>query len=215
MAGASHSASASFPRKYCECIRVRFILRCTGLSSRAGSRQSGENQRITGAPGTIRSHALGRSTCASSRPTGTAFLLRLTWCWKHESGVAMRWHHKLPLRLRSIFRRNKADQELNDELQFHLQHQMDEYIARGMTPENARAAALRSLGGMEQIKEQCREVRGVNFIENLLQDLRFGFRMLRRNPGFSFLAILCLTLGIGSNAAVFSWIEGVLFRPFP
>jgi len=58
-------------------------------------------------------------------------------------------------------------------------------------------------------------MRNVNFIENLLQDLRFGFRMLRRNPGFSFLAILCLTVGIGANAAVFSWIEGVLFRPFP
>jgi predicted permease len=84
-----------------------------------------------------------------------------------------------------------------------------------MTPENARAAALRSLGGMEQIKEECREMRNVNFIENLLQDLHFGFRMLLRNRGFSFLAILCLTLGIGANAAVFSWIEGVLFRPFP
>jgi putative ABC transport system permease protein len=127
----------------------------------------------------------------------------------------MRWYHKLPLRLRSLFRRNKADQELNDELQLHLQYQIDEYIARGMTPENARAAALRSLGGMEQIKEECREMRNINFIENLLQDLRYGFRMLRRNPGFSFLAILCLTLGIGANAAVFSWIEGVLFRPFP
>ena len=127
----------------------------------------------------------------------------------------MRWQHKLSLRLRSIFRRNRADQELNDELQSHLQYQMDEYIARGMSPEDARAAAVRSLGGMAQIKEACREMRNVSFLENLLQDLRFGFRMLRRNPGFSFLATLCLTLGIGANAAVFSWIEGVLFRPFP
>ena len=61
----------------------------------------------------------------------------------------MRWYHKLPLRLRSLFRRNKADEELNDELQFHLQYQIDDYIARGMPPENARTAALRSLGGME------------------------------------------------------------------
>lgn len=127
----------------------------------------------------------------------------------------MRWHYKLPLRLRSIFRRNRADQELNEELQFHVQRQIEEYTARGMAPENARYAALRLLGGMDQIKEECRDMRNVNFIENLLQDLRFGFRMLRRNPGFSFLAIICLTLGIGANAAVFSWIEGVLFRPFP
>ena len=127
----------------------------------------------------------------------------------------MRWYHKLPLRLRSLFRRHKADQELNDELQFHLQQQIEEYVAQGMTQENARVAALRSLGGMEQIREECREMRNVNFIENLLQDLHFGLRMLRRNPGFSFLAILCLTLGIGANASVFSWMEGVLFRPFP
>ena len=127
----------------------------------------------------------------------------------------MRCFHKLPLRWRSIFRRQKADQDLNDELEFHLQHQMDEYIARGMTPEYARAAALRSLGAMEQIKEECRDMRHVNFIDDLFHDLRFGFRILRRNPGFSFLVILCLTLGIGANAAVFSWIEGVLFRPFP
>jgi hypothetical protein len=74
---------------------------------------------------------------------------------------------------------------------------------------------LRPLGGLQQIKEECREMRKINFTENLLQDLRFGFRMLHRNRSFSFLAILCLTLGIGANAAVFGWMEGVLFRPFP
>ena len=127
----------------------------------------------------------------------------------------MRWYYKLPLRLRSLFRRNKTDQELNEELESHLQYQMDEYIAQGMYPEEARYAALRSVGGMEQIKEECREMRNISFIENFFQDVRFGLRMLRRNPGFSFLAILCLTLGIGATTAVFGWIEGVLFRPFP
>ena len=127
----------------------------------------------------------------------------------------MRWRNKIPLRLRSIFRGHAADQDLDEELQFHLQNQIEDYMAQGMSPEDARFAALRSLGGMEQIKEECREMRNVNFIENLLQDIRFGLRVLRRNPGFSFLAILCLTLGIGANTAVFSWIEGVLFRPFP
>src|SRR3981081_2383339 len=84
-----------------------------------------------------------------------------------------------------------------------------------MTPKAARHAALRSMGGIEQAKEECREARKVNLIENFLQDVRFGLRMLRRSPGFSLLAILCLTLGIGANAAVFSWIEGILFRPYP
>jgi len=127
----------------------------------------------------------------------------------------MRWYYKLPLRLHSLFWKTKADQELNDEMQFHLQSQIEEYIAQGMDPVEARHAALRSLGGLEQVKELCRDMRQVNFIEDFLQDLRFGFRVLRRSPGFSILAILCLTLGIGANAAVFSWVEGILLRPFP
>src|SRR5208282_1668930 len=73
----------------------------------------------------------------------------------------------------------------------------------------------RTLGGITQIEQQCRDARGGNFMENLAQDLRYGFRQLRRSPGFSALAILCLTLGIGANAAVFSWVEGILFRPYP
>src|SRR5438309_9569496 len=127
----------------------------------------------------------------------------------------MRWYYKLPLRLHSLFWKTQAEQELNDEMQFHLQSQTDEYIGQGMDPVEARHAALRLLGGVEQVKEQCRDMRNVNFIEDFVQDLRFGFRMLRRSPGFSVLAVLCLTLGIGANAAVFSWIEGILLRPFP
>src|SRR5208282_3421368 len=73
----------------------------------------------------------------------------------------------------------------------------------------------RTLGGITQIEQQCRDARGGNFMENLAQDLRYGFRQLYRSPGFSALAILCLTLGIGANTAVFSWIEGILFRPYP
>jgi len=127
----------------------------------------------------------------------------------------MRWQHKLRLRFRSLFRRSEIERELNDEMQFHVQSQIDENITAGMSPEVAQTAALRSLGGSEQIKEECRDARNVRFIEDFLQDLRFGFRMLWRTPGFSAMAILCLTLGIGANAAVFSWIEGVLLRPFP
>ena len=127
----------------------------------------------------------------------------------------MRWYYKLPLRLRSLFYKDRADQDLSDELQFHLQNQIDEFVAQGMNPQQARRAARQSLGGVEQVKEECREMRRTNLIENFLQDVRFGFRMLRRSPGFTVLAILCLTLGIGANAAVFSWIEGILIRPYP
>src|ERR1700694_1250477 len=88
-------------------------------------------------------------------------------------------------------------------------------LRKGMSAEDARRVALRSFGGVEQTKENYRDQRGLPMIETTLEDLRFGFRMLRRSPGFSALAILCLTLGIGANAAVFSWIEGILFRPYP
>src|SRR5260370_28786037 len=88
-------------------------------------------------------------------------------------------------------------------------------MKKGRSVEDARREARRSFGGVEQTRENYRDQRGIPMIETTLQDLRFGFRMLRRSPGFSALAILCLTLGIGANAAVFSWIEGILFRPYP
>src|SRR6202451_2788190 len=125
------------------------------------------------------------------------------------------WLYTLRLRLRSRFRRQKVDQELNDELREHVEQQIRENLATGMSPEDARYSALRALGGMTQIEQQCRDARGGSVIENLVQDLRYGFRHLFRSRGFSFLAILCLTLGIGANTAVFSWIEGILFRPYP
>ena len=125
------------------------------------------------------------------------------------------WLSTLPLRWRDHFRGNHADQELSDELRDHLELQIQVNLEKGMSMEEARYAALRALGGMTQIEQQCRDARGHSFTENAIQDLRYGFRQLLRNPGFSVLTILCLTLGIGANAAVFSWIQGILFRPYP
>ncbi len=125
------------------------------------------------------------------------------------------WVYTLPLRLRAFFRRKQVDQELEDELRDHLEQQIQENLATGMAPEEARYSALRKMGGMTQIEQQCRDARGGNVMEDLIQDLRYGFRQLFRSRGFSLLAILCLTLGIGANTAVFSWMEGILFRPYP
>ena len=102
-----------------------------------------------------------------------------------------------------------------EELQQHLDALIERNLSAGMSPEEARNTALRQFGGIEQIKESAREQRVWMWADELLQDIRFGMRMLWRSPGFSILAILCLTLGIGTNAAVFSWIEGILFRPYP
>src|SRR6185437_1721064 len=118
-------------------------------------------------------------------------------------------------RVAALFRRRDLDEDLDAELRSHVEMAIERNIRKGMSAENARREALCSLGGVEQTKEVYRDRRGLPMIETTLQDVRFGFRMLRRSPGFSILVILCLTLGIGANAAVFSWVEGVLFRPYP
>ena len=123
--------------------------------------------------------------------------------------------HTFFQRIAAFFRRRRLEDELDEELRSHLEMAVELNQRKGMNAEAARREALRGFGGVEQTKEIYRDQRGLPMIETALQDLRFGLRMLRRNPGFSILAILCLTLGIGANAAVFSWVEGILFRPYP
>jgi predicted permease len=118
-------------------------------------------------------------------------------------------------RLGALFRNRHLEDELDAELRSHLEMAMDENLRKGMSAQEARRQALRAFGGVDRVKELYRDQRGLPMIETAVRDLRFGLRILRRNPGFSVLAILCLTLGIGANAAVFSWIEGILLRPYP
>jgi putative ABC transport system permease protein len=118
-------------------------------------------------------------------------------------------------RLAALFHRRRLEDDLDEELRSHLEMAIELNVRKGLSAADARREALRSFGGVERTKEMYRDQRGLPMVETAWQDLRFGFRMLRRSPGFSLLAILCLTLGIGANAAVFSWIEGILFRPYP
>ena len=118
-------------------------------------------------------------------------------------------------RLRGLFLRRKLEQEMNDEIRAHLEMQREDYQRQGMSADEAHTSALRKFGGVEQVKESYRERRGLPIVETTLQDLRFGLRLLRRSPGFALLAICCLTFGIGATTTAFSWIEGILLRPFP
>lgn len=125
------------------------------------------------------------------------------------------WFYTLPLRLRSLFRRRKVEQELNEELSFHIERKTEEGIAQGLTPEEARYTALRAIEGLEQKKEECRDRRGFRLLEEFVQDMRYAVRLLRKGPVFSLTAILTLVIGIGANTTIFSLCNAILLRMLP
>src|SRR3989338_4044709 len=106
------------------------------------------------------------------------------------------WLYTIPLRLRSLFRSRQVEHELNEELQFHLEHKIEEGIANGLPPSEARYAAMRAMGGLEQRKEEMRDMRGIRWLTDFVADVRFAIRSLRRTPGLTAFVVMTIALGI-------------------
>src|SRR5438552_17105815 len=125
------------------------------------------------------------------------------------------WRFTLPLRLKAIFRGRRLERELEEELQFHLEHKIEEGIAVGLTPDEARFAALRAMDGLEQRKEEMRDMRRIHWLTDFVDDVRYAIRSLRRTFGLTTFVVITLALGIGMSAATFSMVDGLIFRPYP
>jgi predicted permease len=135
--------------------------------------------------------------------------------WCRAEAVFMRWRQILILRLRTLFAPRLLEEELDEELRYHLEREIEKHMYAGLNTQEARYAALRSMGATEQRKEECRDSRGVRWLQDMLLDFKYSVRSLSNVPNFTLIAIFVLALAIGANTAVFTVVNGVLLRPLP
>src|SRR3954462_3139538 len=217
------------PRRCSASIMARSIPPCIGWSVRAGFRRVGNSRRTSSAPSTtasppragasLRSNARGGAVCprrsrACSEPTSgeDEANLRISATERSESMIL---RDRVRALVRLLFFPARADRELDDELRFHLTEETRERVERGESEADASAAARRALGNVARVKEETRAVWVSTRLEQFLQDLRFGFRILTKSPAVSATAVVLIALVIGGNTTVFSIAHGILRKPTP
>src|SRR6202041_2995332 len=179
----------------------------------AGLRPPGARRKIIAARSSTSSPRRDASNSKLKRTNGRNSLPPSPRCWRRFKESAML--SDVLMRLRALFRRKAVEGEMKDELKLHFEQHVKKLIEAGMPREAAQRQARVEFGGDDQIKEECREARGLNLLETFGQDVRYGLRTLRKAPGFTAVAIITLALGIGANPAIFSYVNAWVIKPLP
>src|SRR5216683_544546 len=210
MAGRFRNGCSRSRGRQCKWARDLSIPHFIVLSGPAASRRTGGQRIATGRPSTTSSRAPVESSWNRRASRGADWPPSLDTCWTWRRKAVML--ADILFRLRALVRRRAVEKELDEELRAHLEHETKKHVEAGMSRSEAVRRARLALGGPEQVKEQCRDVRGTRWIDEFAKDLRYAFRVLRRSPGFTTMAVVSLALGIGANTAIFTLIDAVMLR---